>query len=303
MSNTVTSLTATQISDEILPALKLGLIPLNAFSFQVEDKVLYKGDKTTVDVVSARTAGTYSTTWASGDSTATGTTVTIGAPEFVSVHINPYTEGQPTAERFLAHLREGAYGVAKKVLQDATDLCVAANIGNVASTDKIVVTAANYDADDYADQIQMLRTKGVSGPISAIHTLSYAAAMQKDNAVQNASAYGNNTLISTGELPPILGVRSYFTDALTSTVTSENTGVIFTGKTTVAIAMGQPGIPLSDAEANAGVRQEVLVDDDTGLSLGVRLWVDANTGFHWGSVYAMYGVAFVQNAATRVVSA
>ena len=47
----------------------------------------------------------------------------------------------------------------------------------------------------------------------------------------------------------------------------------------------------------------MVTDPGSGLSLVYRTWVEANTGVYWGSVYAAYGHAFVQDAAVRAVSA
>ena len=301
MANTITNLSATVIADTVLPALKLGLTPINAISMTaVADRPLYKGDTVIVDVVSAKTAGTYSTTFETGDSTSVGKSVTIGAPIFSSWYINPYVEGEPTAERFLALGKEAAYAVAKTALQNVLALFVNANIGSGAG-DGQVRAAADYDSDDIADMVKLAQTKGVAGGISAIHDLSYATALKKDASLKDASAYGGSELVRTGNLPPVLGVKPYYTDAFPTALTDENVGVIFTGKTTAAVAIGAAGDP-TNQEGAAGVRTEILSDPETGLSLTWRTWVNSGTGFHWGSVYVMMGQAFCQDAAVRIIS-
>lgn len=303
MANTVTNLTETIVGDTILPALKLGLAPLNAMSFKAEGagKPLYVGNSVVVDVVSAKSAGTYTTTFESGDSTSTGVSVTITGTEFSSWHINPRTEGQPTAERFLALGKESTYAVAKGLVQDVLALYVDANIGSGAG-DKTIITASAVDVDDYADLKKLLQDKGEGGSISAIMNTAYAAGMSKDAALQDASAYGNNSLISTGELPPVLGMRNYFTDAFPTALTNENVGIIFTGKTTAAVAIGVSGDPTGQ-EADAGVREMTVTDEPSGISMNWRTWVNSATGVHWGSVYLMYGVKFIQDDAVRIISA
>ena len=84
MATTLTSISQSMLQDEVLPALKLGLLPVNAFSFAPQEKPLSKGDSVIVPVVSAKTAGTYTSTFESGNSTTVGSSVTIGAPEFSS---------------------------------------------------------------------------------------------------------------------------------------------------------------------------------------------------------------------------
>lgn len=303
MANTLTNMTHTLIQDEVLPALKLGLAPLSAMSTQFAgDRPLAVGDVVRVPIVTAKSAGTFSSTFESGDTTVASTAVTIAAPAFSSWYVNPKLEGAPTVERFLACGREAAYAVSKTVLQAVLAKFVLANIGDVANTDKIVVTAANYDVDDLADQWGMLKTKGVAGRVSAIHNISYATALLKDAALQDRSASGSD-MLTTGELPSVLGMRCFYTDAFPTAVTNENTGVICTGPETVAVALGGSFEPQTGLESGAGVREMLITDPDTGLALTWRTWVNTATGAYWGAVYVMYGVSFLRNSATRVTSA
>jgi hypothetical protein len=273
---------------------------MDSFSFRaVSDMPLHYTDVVKVQVMSARTAGTFAGNWQTGDTTTTGKSVTIGKPIFTAGYIDP-TEERPTVERYLAIGRECAYGTAKKVLQDTLAQFVAANIGDTAA-DKLTVTAANYDTDDQADARKLLWDKGVEGPMAAIHTTAYATALGKDASVKDLSASGS-MFLQTGELPPTIGFRNFYTDAFPTTVTTENTEVILTGTQTAAVALGAPGDP-SGEEAAAGIRQMVVVDPDTGIPLAYRMWVDSSTGFHWIAVSVMKGQAFIQDAAVRIVSA
>jgi len=299
MSNTNTTISATVIQDEILPALKLGLIPLNAVSFKaVSNKPLYYADTVKVPVMTARTAETFAGDWESGDTTTTGKSVTIGKPIFASAYIDP-TEELPTASRLIAMAKECAYGTAKKVLQDVLALFVNANIGSGAG-DVSTIAAAAYDTDDQADMRGKIWAKGVGGGMSAIHNLAYATALTKDAALKDKSASGSD-ILQSGEFPPILGMGQYYTDAFPTALTNENVGVIFTAPSTVAVAMGVPGDP-TGLEGGAGIRTTVVSDPDTGLSLSFRQWVNSATGFHWVAVSVMKGQGFIQNAAVRIIS-
>jgi len=303
MANTLTNLTETILQDEILPALKLGLVPLNAFSTRVGSDNAITDNVILVPLAAAKTAGTYAGSWQSGDSTTTSASVTWEAPTFSAWYIDPAREAFPTVERWLSQGREAAYAVAQSVLQDVLANFVAANINDVADTDKKVVTAANYEARDQADLWSMLSTKGVGRATGAIHTIAYAAALFKDNVLLDKSASDSNVL-QTGELPPILGVRQFFTDAFPAAVTNENTGVIYTGPTTAAVALGVPNKIEEGLETAAGVQEMLVTDPDgTGLSLVWRQWVDSATGYYWGAIYISKGDNFVQNAAVRVTSA
>lgn len=303
MSNTLTTISATLIQDEVLPALKLGLVPLNALSTRyVSDRPLSVGDTVKVNVVSAKSGGTFSSTFETGDSTVVGTSVTIGSPAFCSWYVDPLLEGMPTVERFLACGREAAYGVAKVVLQAVLAKFVTANIGDTDGTNCATLAASNYDVDDQADQWGYLKALGVRGNVSAIHNIAYATALLKDAALQDRSASGSD-MLATGELPTILGMKQYYTDAFPSALTSENTGVIFTAPDAVAIAMGGGFVPDASAAAASSVREMPITDPDTGLTMVWRTWQNSATGIYWGAVYVMYGVAFLRASATRILSA
>jgi hypothetical protein len=303
MANTLTTVSETMVMDEVMPALKNALLPLNAFSVNYAQEQLYVGKSVKVNVVSAKSAGAFSSTFETGDTTVTGTDVTITAPRFSSWYVDPKLEAIPTAARWLAEGREAAYAVGKDVLQLGLAKFVTANIGNADGTDKLTVTAANYDATDLADQWKLIKTKKVTGRLSAIHNIEYASALMKDAALTDKSASGSD-MILTGELPQFVrGMRTFYTDAFPTALTNENTGVVVTGSETVACAIGAGMVPLAGLEQAAGVREFVVTDPDTGLSFLWRQWVNSATGVYWGTVYVFTGFSFLRNSASRILSA
>ena len=110
-------------------------------------------------------------------------------------------------------------------------------------------------------------------------------------------------MLRTGELPSILGLRTFYTDAFPTALTNENTGVIYTGTETVAGVVGGGYSPVDGLEGAAGVREFMVSDPDTGLSMMYRQWVNTSTGAYWGSVYAFTGFSFLRDSATRILSA
>jgi len=302
MANTLTNVTQAMLEDEVLAPLRLDRNPINAFSYGVEDKVKAVGDTVKVNILSKKTAKTYAGTFATGDgNTTTSTDVTLAAPEMSDFYVNPLLEGIPTTERFMAEAKDAAKAVVDKVVADCLGLFLAANIGDTAA-DKNVVTAANYDTDDQADLWALLAAKGVAGQRSALHNISYASSLMKDSALTDRSASGSD-LITSGELPPVLGARQFYTDLFPSAITAQNTGVIYTGTETIAIGFADPMEVISGLENAAGVRVFKLVDEATGIPLIYRQWVDSNTGIYHGAVFAMYGLSFLRDTAVRIVSA
>ena len=303
MANTLTKVSQAMLEDEVLPALRLDRNPINAFSYQVSDVPRAVGDTIKVNIASEMNAAEFAGNFITGDANVTSTNVAVTAPVFRSWYVDPMLEGMPTAERFIAQGTEAAAAVVKKILQDALGLFVLDNIGNTTDTDVIAVSEANYDTDDQATLWKMLAGKKVAGRRSAIHSIGYAANLMTDTSIKDASAYGNGTLIQTGELPTILGARQFYTDLFPAAVTDENTEVIYTGTETIAIGFAEPMDPVAGLENASGVTIRRLIDPATGIPLIWRQWYDENTGKYWGSVFTMRGQAFLRNSAVRVVSA
>jgi hypothetical protein len=303
MANTLTNVSQAMLEDSVLAPLRLDRNPISAFSYSVAEKAKAVGETTKVNILSAKSSATYAGTFAPGTgNTTTSTDVTLTAPVMSTWYINPLLEGIPTPARWMAEAADAAKAVVDGIVGSLFGLFLAANIGDVADTDKKVITAANYDVDDQADMWALLKAKKVTSPVAAIHSIAYAAALLKDAALQDASASGSDVL-RTGELPSILGMRQFYTDLFPAAVTNQNTQVIFTGAETVAIAFAEPYEPEVRLEAASGVRMMKMVDPATGIPLMYRAWVDANTGIYQGAVYTMRGQSFLRNTAVRIVSA
>jgi hypothetical protein len=304
MANTLTNVSQAMLEDKVLAPLRLERNPISAFSYAVDEKVKAVGETTKVNILSAKTAVVYNGTHVTGTgNTTTSKDVTLTAPVMSDWYVNPKLEGMPTAARWIAEAADAAQAVVDKILGDALALFVLANIGNVDGTDVHDVTAANYGYDDIADQWGLLKGKKVKGPPAAIHSVAYAAAALKDTTVTNASSYGSEETMRTGEFAPRLGMRMFYTDLFPTAVTDENTEVIFTGSETIAIGFAEPIETEPGLEGAAGVRLMKMVDPATGIPLIYRAFVDANTGVYHGSVYTMRGQAFLRDTATRIVSA
>jgi hypothetical protein len=302
MANTLTNVSQAMLEDNVLAPLRLERSPITAFSYSVDQKARAVGDTTKVNILSAKSSAVYNGTFAPGTGNTTASTnVTLTAPVMSTWYVNPLLEGIPTPARWIAEAADAAKAVVDGIVGGLFGLFLAANIGNTGDTDKKTITAANYDVDDQADMWALLKGKKVTGPVAAIHSIAYAAALLKDSALQDASASGSDVL-RTGELPPILGMRQFYTDLFPTAITDQNTEVIFTGAETVAIGFAEPMEPEAGLETGMGVRVMKMVDPSTGIPLIYRAWVDANTGIYQGAIYTMRGQSFLRNTAVRIVN-
>ena len=315
MANSFTGINDTIIIAEAFPAFKAKLAPLFGFCTSFDAEASRKGDKVSVPVIAGRTAASR----ADGATYQVDTGVTIAVKDISldqQYHAPWYVTDGADAKTIVrvweAAARECAYALAAKIFDTVIENFRdehTTNFGNTAY-DKITVAAANFDLDDIVDLQALLTAKGALGPQTLLLTTAYASALKKDNHIQDASAFGSDVVIRTGEFAlPMYGIRAYEVPAFGTEVTADNTGGILAVPSAVGLAV-RPVAPLDTAKLMAW---EIVTDPDgTGLSMGYRRWYDESTGTMWGTFEALYGTVVIRPAAqttgagggaVRVVSA
>ena len=299
MSNTLTNVTPSMIADTFIPALRLSLLPINAISTEIREEPLDQGDIVKVPLMGARTATTYSTTYETGDSVVTSTSCTV-TNAMASWYLSP-AEANYNPGRFLAQGVDATKSVGYAVIQALIELYTEANVGSGASYE-IDTSAANFDSDDVADALALANALGVQ-EAELVLLPAYYGALRKDNALHYADAYGSNVLITTGKVPTVHGCPVHQMAAMATTPTSENTTGLLIPKQSAAIVLSPFGGKFPDLENAAGVRTEQIVDEESGISLTYRQWINSASGFVWGSVVVSYGVGYGQDGAIRIATA
>jgi hypothetical protein len=197
LSNTFTNTNPEIIVQEVLPAFKAGLAPVNAFSVSYDAEAAQKGASIQVPVITAKTANTGAfTTYEDGNTTVVGTQVTLDTHARSFSGISDIEAGKTPVGIDMAQMKEDAYAVGKSIFQGVIGLIVAATFGDVANTSKLVVTAANYDVRDMAKAITLLKKRNALGSFSVIHDLDYYGALMEDTSLSDASALGSNEMDS-----------------------------------------------------------------------------------------------------------
>ena len=303
MSNTLTNTDPEIIVNEVFPAFKAGLAPVNAFSTSFDAESSQKGASIQVPVVTAKTANAAGfSTYEDGDTTIIGVQVTLGTRARSFSHMTDLEAGKTPVRVMMAQAAEDAYAVGASVFQGVIGLIVAGTFGDVANTSKLVVTAANFDADDVATATTMLKKRNALGDRSMILDLDYEGALLKDNAIQNASSSGSAQTLREGSTGRLLGNNVYPTNAFPTALTNEDTGGIIVVPSAIALAI-RPIVP-QDMAAQAGLEFASATDPETGLTLGFRRFYNTATGILWQGFEVLYGATAVQTAgAVRIVSA
>lgn len=304
MANTLTNINGTIIAQNAFEAFKAGLVGTQAFSTSFDAEGGQKGSSVYVPVVTAKSAGAFSSSYESGNSTITGTQVSLDQHYHCAFHITDVEAGKTPVDAFSALARESAYAMGLNIFQAAVAKFVAATFGDVEGTSKLTVAAASFDVRDVATLVKLLDKRNARGPKSLIVDLDYAAALVSDSVVLDASSRGGSDVQQDGWFNlPLLGVRAYKTNALPTAVTSENTSGILCVPSAIALAV-RPVYPQSDDAQRAGLMFEVVTEPETGLTIGYRQWYNTATGTLWGTFEGLYGAAAVQSAgAVRGVTA
>ncbi len=303
MSNTLTNTDPEIIVNECLPAFKAGLAPVNAFSTSYASTVAQPSASIQVPVITAKSANTAGfSTYEDGDTTIVGVQVTLDQRPRSFSHLTDLEAGKTPVDVIMAQSREDAYAVGISVFQGVIGLIVAGTFGDVANTSKLVVTSANYDVRDLSQARKLLRKRNALGAISAIHDLDYGAAVIEDNNVLDASALGSTEGIREGAIGRLVGMSIYETNGFPTALTNENTGVVLTVPSAIALAI-RPITPQSGS-TQAGTQFATATDPETGLTLGYRRFYNNATGTYWHGFEVLWGATAVQTeGAVRVVSA
>ena len=291
MSNTWGGTNDALISMAGFESFKAALAPLNAFSTDFSGEAMQKGESVTTRVITGMSAGAFSGSYITGDTTTTAKTVTLNQHSFRAWHLTDVEAGKTRVDLSAAQAREAGYAVAAAVFDYVTSLILAATYGDT-SADKVTVAVASFDADDVADGAKLMDDKNIpDNNRSLILQNGYMASLRKDNALQDASAYGGAEVIREGSVGRLLGHDVYRTNAFSSDITNQNTQGLGVHPSSLAAAV-RPVIPQDDGTQLLAF--QTPQDPETGLTLGYRRWYDPNTGIMWGSFEALYGAVAAQ---------
>lgn len=306
MANSFTGINDTIIVQECVAAFKAGLTPISGFCTSYEAESKKKSAIVSVPVASSRSAAsradgaTYEVN--TGNTVAT-VDITLDQQYHVPWYVTDGEDAKTTVKIWESSMREAVSALALNIYQAVLAKFVLATFGDVNGTSKQVVAAASYDLDDLVDLDTMLAKRNAVGPRTLLCTLDYGNALKKDNAIQDASAFGSDAILRTGKFGvPIYGITAYETNAFPAAITggSELTGGILAVPSAMALAI-RPVNPLDTSKLMA---YEVGNDPETGLSFSYRRWYNETTGTMWGTVEALYAAKAVQSTgAVRICTA
>jgi hypothetical protein len=297
MATTYSNLNIAAIEASIQAALKNALIPVSAFSSEFATDGMIVDDVMRVPVVGAPTAQVKTPgTAITDDGSLTGVNVTLDTPKQVAFKL---IEGKVRPERMQetanAFAAEATYAMAKAILDAAFALVTATNYAT-----KHTCAAADFGQNDLGLLFKLAEDKKLGRQRSLILNGQYAGSLLGESSLGLILATMGDSALKTAALPPLMGMTSYCYSGLPTN--SENLGGVVIDKRAIAIGVA----PLSDlVNPGEGDTMESLIVTETeiGISVHFRMVANGDGGYKKGLITAVFGVAKIQDAAVRLVSA
>lgn len=302
MANTIAGSNIAAISRAGFEAFKDMLAPISAFSTNFSDEVRQPSESVATRIFPSNSAASFSSDYTdSPDNVLTGVTVTLNQNRFTNFHITDTEQSKTPVDLMAGFAREAGYGLAKDIIDYTLGLVLAATYGDTAN-DKVTVSAAAFDVDDVIDGIEKALTNKKWGSGSIILNYAYAAALMKDNAIKDASAFGtagSAAPIQSGRVGTLFGFPVYTYPVPGN---SENLTGMIVNPASLAVAV-RPMTAIA-ADGMGSTVSEVVTDADSGLSLGFRMFYEDESGRLFGAYHALYGASAAQSTGiVRIVSA
>lgn len=295
MANSIDSgLNQVIISNAVLEAFTAAFAPMTAFTTDFTPDAKEKYDTINVPYVPAASAASdFAGTYNAQDTTINKKQIVLNKHKYVSWYLTDTQVAKSPSISIQRFGNQKGFQLAKAVFQDILSAVTAANF----STAALVSSAANTDSDDIVDIKSVCDIANMPlSPRSLVLSSDYVNALLKDNAVQDAAAFGNAEAIQEGRLPRIAGFDLYQTNLIPSN--SENLVGFASYPSAIAIAMRylQPQGTTID-----GIYQ-VVSDPNSGITLGYREWYDNAAGARVAVMEAFYGYVLAEAAALKRVT-
>jgi hypothetical protein len=298
MANEITGINDDILSKSVLDGFVAEVIALTAFTTSFSADAVKKGEKVSVPRVGTQDAAATKTShgaYTLQDSDSDAVEIAIGQPVYVSSALDDSEVANSSALNLDLYGKSKGAKLAQKVFADIVGTVTAANFGAAALTS----TAGNFDADDVVDLQVVADTANMPKEFrSLVLASSYIGALLKDNAIQNASAFGSAAPVRDGSIGRLSGFDVFGSNLIPGN--SENLVGFVAHPSALAIAMRY----LKPQEGNTYSAAYPVTDSKTGITIGVREGYDNLTGRKYRIWEAAYGYSVgIAAGLKRIVSA
>ncbi len=272
------------------------LLPLAAFSFDVSPQPGERGASVSVGLVSAQAAGDFAGSYKTDpDSTIGAVQVVMNVHKFKTVHMSDTQMANSSVLKLTDFGYQAGHAVGVAFVANILSIVTNANYGAAIHTG----LASAFDSDDVVDIRSALNAAKVpKAGRKLVLDGDYIGALLKDDSIKTVANLGNDQAVAEGMYTRLSGMNVYESNVIPDN--SENL-VGFAGNGSgIAVAMRY----LEPQDGNTYSVAEPLVDNETGLVLGIREWYDNDTGTKYMTFEAIGGKAVgIAAGLKRIVSA
>ena len=285
MANTInTNLQNNIISQSALEQFTSILAPLNSFSTSFNDEAADKGKTISIPKISntssAVTFASTSNAYTDQDTTYGAVQITLDKHYYVSWNITDTESSQSSAVELQRFGYQKGGDLAKAVFQDILSGVTAANYST-----SILVTAANFDADEVAD----LREDGLDQNLypdqcALVLTNEYFTSLLKDTDLSHSMNYGSAEVIQGGTVPSLFGIKEV-RESSSIPANAEGLRGFYTHPSAMAVAMRY----LEPLNTSQYINANRVFDEATGMVMGYREFYTPSTGVQTAVLECVYG--------------
>ena len=282
MANSFGGISLTTIGDKALAIVKRKVGPLKAYTTDFSDEFMAPGQSAiTTRLWSSKTARTFTssdTSYTRDDSTSTAVTVTP------NILYNKADINELAASGSPVRLEDELAMVGAESIVAGAFSAINALVLNATYAQKVTATVANFGFDDIVSARSTIIAGGLGG--DGLHTVvsaaGYASLLGSTTVYPQiqADSMGSGNIVA--EFPGLGKVYEVATVA----ANAENLYGWTAGRDAFALVARQPRIP-------KGFHGDVYtaVDSETGLSIQVRSWFDADNGLDKLWVGSLFGAS------------
>jgi hypothetical protein len=299
MSNTYTDLFVDAITDKVIGALRKKLPTLRVMSTDVSPQAVGESEKAktiNVPLVAAPAANDFT-----GDYTANADTVDSTVPvttdqhKVATFHLSDIEAMDISAGVWAAAALEkvtgAVYNVADAIINYALTKVLAASF-----TASKVVAPADFDGSELGVQATFADTNGFSEMSrSVLLPSTYLETLVNDPSLQAYYAQAEQQAVRDNVLPRLKGFQI-----------AKYNNIPANGENLAALVMDPRGLAvavrpvLSNEQARQYfISQQVITDEDSGLSVTYTIWFDLRTRKTYHNIEARYGAAAGRGTAIR----
>ena len=294
-NNIASAVNITRIAQLTLDALLTRALPLRAFLTDFSGEFEAEGETVTARFPGAVTVQDMAVSKTPGSVTLTPVPITLDKFKGAVMGFKDMERTFTDVDLMKEFVAPAVSAVVEDVVSAALALVTNAN----GYTNSVTLTSAQFDADAVADLADDFTTRKIPTDHRALLIKpKYKGALVKDNAIQNASAYGSTDAIRKNEVPEVHGFA----------VLEYNGNIPANGENLEGIAVHPQAICLAArgvVHPPAGTwygKVQDIKDPVSGLPLQVREYYDGTQLVY--EVAVLYGVAKGMPAKlTRIKSA